>query len=308
MLDFLFLCLPIFGIVGLGWAATKAGWASDASIDVLGWFSFRFALPALVLKLLASQSLDTLFDARFYVGLLGVAAAVFLGVLLVSRRLGFATPDAAAHATTASVSNLGFLGPPLMLAFFGDKGAGPLAMAIMAEVMVILTLGSLLMSLKPGAAGVAARQVLQAALANPLIGAIICGVTLAGLGISLPQTVDRFLGFLGAAAGPTALFALGAALARQRFDRAIVTGALAISAVKLALYPALLYLVLAVALGLDAFWWQAGLVIASLPAAGNIYVVAQRHATDPSRVSSAIVLSTVLSVVTVPLVAWLAMG
>ena len=52
-----------------------------------------------------------------------------------------AAATAAAHATTGTVSNLGFLGPPLVLAIFGARGAGPLAMAILAEVMVLLSVG-----------------------------------------------------------------------------------------------------------------------------------------------------------------------
>jgi malonate transporter len=60
---------------------------------------------------------------------------------------------AGAHTTTATVSNLGFLARPLMLAFFGERGAGPLAMAILAEVMVLLSVGSVLMGANGGPIG-----------------------------------------------------------------------------------------------------------------------------------------------------------
>ena len=61
-------------------------------------------------------------------------------------------------------------------------------------------------------------------------------------------------------------------------------------------------------LQVEPFWVQAGVVIASLPSAGGNYVLAQRHAADADRVSVAIALSTLVSVVTVPLAAWLMLG
>jgi predicted permease len=145
MISFFLLCLPIFGVVAIGRIATRAGLTASSAIDVLGAFSFRFALPALVVRLIAGQPLETSFNAYFYAAFLACGFTIFALVFALSR---FSRPQvgtASAYATTASVSNFGFLGPPLMLAFFGDRGAGPLAMAIMAEVMVLMSLGSLLM-------------------------------------------------------------------------------------------------------------------------------------------------------------------
>lgn len=309
MITFFLLSLPIFGVVAAGWMATRAGWMPAGTIDVLGTFSFRFALPALVLRLIAGQPLDASFNSHFYTAFLACGAAIFLLVLVLSWIVGCDVAAASAHATTASVSNLGFLGPPLMLAFFGERGAGPLAMAIMAEVMVLLSLGSVLMSLGANrSATTIATILLRGTLLNPIVAAILFGVALAASNVALPQPLHQFLGFLGAAAGPTALFALGAALALQKIDRATITAALSISVAKLAVYPLLAWLVLARFLELAPFWWQTGVVIAALPSAGNIYVLAQRYGADPERVSGAIVASTVMSVVTVPFVAWLVLG
>lgn len=58
---------------------------------------------------------------------------------------------------------------------------------------------------------------------------------------------------------------------------------------------------------LDAFWVNVGVLIACLPSAGNIYVLALRYDGDPERASAAILLSTIVSVVSFPCEAWLAM-
>ena len=305
MIDFFLLSLPIFGIVAAGWAAASLGWVPAGTIDILGTFSVRFALPALIARLISTQPLSVAFDARFYFGYLFCGLSIFCLVFFVSRVVNKNTSVAAAHATTASLGNIGFLGPPIMLAFFGARGAGPLAMAIMVEVMILLSLGSALMSVNENANAKIGQIIFRSTLMNPVVLAILVGVSLAATNTVLPLPIEQFLAIMGGAAGPTALFALGAALAVQKVDRAGMLAAGSIAVVKLALYPVLIWLVLAKLLGLDPFWWQTGVVIASLPSAGHIFVMAQRYRADPDRVSAVIVASTVISVVTVPFVAWL---
>src|SRR5471032_2852391 len=177
MIGFFLLSLPVFGVIGVGWAATRAHLLASGALDALNVFSFRFALPALVLRLIAGQPLRQSFNPGFYAGYLASGAVVFMLVLGVSRLTAASTVAAAgAHATTATVSNLGFLGPPLMLAFFGEKGAGPLAMAIVAEIMILLSVGGVIMGIAAGGADGNASgisRVLRGALLNPVVVAIV---------------------------------------------------------------------------------------------------------------------------------------
>jgi predicted permease len=308
------LTLPIFGLMALGWTATRTRLTPPAALDALTAFAFRFALPALVFRLIGSQPLADSVNPVFYGGYLLAGTVVFglafaLSRILDGRIAATTTAAAGARATAATVSNLGFLGPPLMLAFFGERGAGPLAMAILAEIMVLLSVGAMIMSTARNGTGTGIGSlVLRGTVLNPVVAAILLGTALAATGAALPAPADRFFGLLGGAAGPTALFALGGALALQRVDRGTVASAAAISAAKLVLYPALAWWVLAHLLRVDAFWVQTGVLMAALPTAGNVYVVAQRYSADADRVSAAILLSTVASVATVPLVAGLALG
>src|SRR6266699_2177979 len=145
MISFFLISLPIFGVIGVGWAATRTRLVAQGALDALNAFSFRFALPALLLRLIAGQPLRQSFNPEFHTVYLASGAIIFVLVLGTSRVVAARDlSTAAAHATTATVSNLGFLGPPLMLAFFGERGAGPLAMAILAEVMVLLSVCSVL--------------------------------------------------------------------------------------------------------------------------------------------------------------------
>ena len=120
MTEVVWLSLPIFGIVALGWAATRLRLTSPGALDALGAFAFRFALPALVFRLIAGQPLGGSFHPAFYGGYLAAGVLIFAVVFGLSRVLDQRGAAAAgAHATASTVGNLGFLGPPLMLAFSG---------------------------------------------------------------------------------------------------------------------------------------------------------------------------------------------
>jgi len=306
VISFVLLSIPVFGMIALGGAAMKAQLMPPAALEALGTFSFRFALPALVMRLIADEPLRHSFNPLFFAGYLASGCLVFALIFGVSHRLQRQSPAVAgARAASATVSNLGFLGPPIVVAFFGQRAAGPLAMAIVAEVMILMSLGAAIMAgAESGRAG-AGSLILQSTIYNPVIAAIVAGITIAATGVALPLPLDRFLALLGAAAAPTALFAMGGALVVQRIDRSTGFAAAGITLVKLVMYPLTVWCLLGHVLRVEPFWSGTGILLASLPSAGSNFVLAQRYAADADRVSAGIALSTIVSLVTVPWVGWL---
>jgi predicted permease len=309
MLQFFLLSSPIFAVVLLGYLAARARWVGTEGLAAFASYAFNLALPALVGGLLARQPLARAFEPRFFAGLFGAGLAVFAAVGLLTfvlARAGLAV--AGAHAQAATTGNLGFLGVPLLLAVLGERSAGPLAMAVLAEAGVLMPLGIVLMRLgrarAPGEAGEGgglARDLLGATLLNPIVVGVLLGAAVGVSGLALPGPVDRLLAFLGASAGPVALFALGGSLARRHLGKDLGV-VLAVAAAKVAAYPALAWLLLG-ALGLSQDWIAAGVLIAALPTAANVFVFADRYEAVPERVSAEILVSTVAAAVTFPLAA-----
>ncbi len=306
VLHVILLCLPIFAVIGLGFAAVRRRIVPPVMIEAVGAFAFTFALPAMLFRLMASQKLAEIVDARFLAAYLACCLATFGGVVAASAAAGVRPRRrAAAFGTAAAFGNVGYLGPPLLLPLLGDRVSGPIAMAIMAEVAVILMLGDALMG-RPGTRdGGPVGRALRALARNPVILSILAGSAVGALGLSLPDPVERFLAFLGAAAGPTALFALGGTLGGLMFRRRLLATAFAISVGKLVLYPALTWGALHGVLRLDPVWVAAGVLMASMPIASNAFILAQRHAVAQDEVSAAVMLSTVLAVAAFPATAWL---
>jgi hypothetical protein len=76
MISFFQLSLPIFAVIGVGWAATRTRLVAQGALDALNAFSFRFALPALLLRLIAEQPLRQSFNPAFYIGCLASGAII----------------------------------------------------------------------------------------------------------------------------------------------------------------------------------------------------------------------------------------
>jgi len=306
MVQFFLVSSPIFAVVAIGFAAARLGLLAPAGIAAFAAFAFDVALPALVTSLLARQPLQEIFDVRYFSALLGAGLAVFVatGALTALARPGLRVVGA--HAQAATTGNLGFLGVPLLLALLGEKATGPLAMAILAEVGILMPLGIVLMSLGRARGEGPRNLVLEVAVAtlgNPIVLGVCAGMAVGLTGSRLPAPIDRFLSFVGASAGPTALFALGGSLAGRRIGQHWGVVA-AIAAAKLVVYPATAWVLLR-ATGLPPTWIAAGVLIAALPTAANVFVFAQRYGAVPERISAEILLSTVIGAATFPAVAWL---
>jgi hypothetical protein len=67
----------------------------------------------------------------------------------------------------------------------------------------------------------------------------------------------------------------------------------------------IVWLALGRLLGVPPIWVQAGVLLASLSSAGNVYVLAQRYHADPELFSAAIALTTIVNVVSMSLAAWI---
>jgi len=299
VLAFLALCLPIFAVVAFGFAAAKQKWMPATAIEAVGIFSFNVALPAMLFKLMAAQPLRESFDAIYFAGYLGACMAIFASVMLIGRLTRGNIRIGAAFGAAAAMGNVGYLAPPLMLPML-------VAMAIVAEVAVIIALGSMLMA--PAAKGAGLQAVmagLRGLARSPVILSIALGALAAGIEMPIPAPLERFLSFLGNAAGPAALFALGGTLARLKIDGRLFAVAFGITAAKLFIYPALVWFVLGTWLALDPFWVICGVLLAAMPTATNAYLLAQRQGVGVEEASAAVLFTTIIASIAFPATAWL---
>ena len=151
-------------------------------------------------------------------------------------------------------------------------------------------------------AEVAAKNALRGVALNPMPWAIVLGAVSSGLQLRLPAPVMQTVGLLADAASPVALFTIGAVLARSQMNsvEAIpLKDYVPVALIKLVVHPVLVGLagLGAIKLGvpLDPFALTVIVLVAALPSASNVSLLAERFGANNGRVARIILLSTVLA-------------
>ena len=299
MTEILLKTLPFFALIGLGWVAAATRFFPAQGAAWLTKFVFYFALSAMLFRFAAGVDLGRLFDLRFVLAYLAGSTAVWAVGLWVAHARGLGLAEAAMEAQCCMIGNTGFLGVPMLVVLLGPAAIGPVLMVLIIDMLVFSTLITLIVhASRNGGVGVAAIvPVLRGIAANPMILAMVAGLSWGGLGLPMPAPLDEFLSILGAAATPGALFAIGASLAGRSLARLAPSAWL--SGAKLVLHPAAVGLA-AWAFGVDPVSAGVMVVAAGLPVAGNVYILAQHFGLAQQRVSTAILISTAVSILTIP--------
>ena len=294
--------LPFFALIFCGYGAGRFRLLSKASIAGVNAFVFYFALPAFIFNLMATSPLADVANGPFVAAYLGAGLVVFAVAAILGRLLfDVRRSEAALQGSAAVLGNTGYMGIPLVAAAFGDRAAIPLVLGLTLEATVLIPLTIILVEAQKGLdAGWSQLlgSVAGAMVRNPIIIAIFAGVLVSATGIGLPTPVENFTALLGRAAGPCALFALGATLT----SFPISTGLSEVSYMtffKLLIHPAAIWFATTRLFDVDPLWATVAILGAALPVAANVFIVAKQYDTYVERVSSAILVSTAISVVTV---------
>ena len=301
MLAIFLKTLPFFGLIGLGWFAARTRFFPEQGAIWLTKFVFFFALSAMLFRFAASLDLAALFDMRFVLAYLIGSTLVWLIGMVVAFRRGLALPEAAMEAQCCMTGNTGFLGVPMLVVLLGERAAGPVLMVLTIDMLVFSTLITLIIhaSRSGGLRLATVTPILRGIVGNPMILSMVAGLLWSQFHLPMPGPLDEFLTILGAAATPGALFAIGASLAGRKAAR--LAASCWLSAAKLVLHPAAVGIA-ALIFAVEPFAAGVMVAAAALPVAGNVYILAQYFGVAQQRVSTAILISTAASIVTVPLV------
>jgi len=305
MIEIFLKTLPFFGLIALGYQAGRTGFFTAEATAYLTKFVFYFALSAMLFNFSANLSIAEIFDWNFLAAYLFGGGVVYLLAMAVAitRRVGVA--EGAVEAQCAVIGNTGFLGVPMLVVLMGDGAVGPILMVLTIDLVVFSSLITILITgSRDGRMSIGLlKTVASGLIRNPMVVAISLGLISSSLSVPIPDVANEFLTILGATATPGALFAIGASLATKSTERMSVAAWL--SFCKLVLHPAAVALAALVLIPVARFDAAVMIAAASLPVAGNVYILAQHYGVAPHRVSASILISTAVSIVTVSVViAW----
>ncbi|MBX6370398.1 MAG: AEC family transporter [Rhodospirillales bacterium] len=296
------VALPVFGLILAGYLSGRMGWLGSESSTALNRFVYWMALPALLFVGMAKVPVREVLNWPFLAAFGGGTTFAFALAFAVNRA---AFPSRLAEQTLRSLStafaNVGYMGVPLYLAAFGPERTLP---ALIATVFVsaIAVAGAVALIELDLASGNGKPRILRdiglALLKNPLVVMPLAGLALSAAGARLPLPIETFCSLLGAAAGPCALFAIGLFLV----GKPLVgnwTELGWISLMKLVVQPAATWVLAVPVLQLEPFWAGSAVLLSALPTGALVFTLAQNYEVWPGGASTAILVTTVLSVVTV---------
>ena len=298
---------PFFALVLCGYVAARTRLLPLDAVPGLNMFVLYFALPCMLYRFGSATPAAQLFNPVIALLWLLAAALIVAATAGWARRQGGSWPDAAMGALVAAFPNSGFMGVPLILALLGAGAVGPVMATLLVDLVVTT---SLCIGLSQwGAAGergpaMAVGRALQGVLRNPMPWSILLGALAGALGFALWAPLGKTVQLLADAASPVALFTIGAVLARSQMRPATTAGQAAprdvgvLAVTKLLLHPLLVWTMgtFAVRAGaLDTSALTPLVLVAALPAASNVSLLAERFGADNGRVARVILWSTALA-------------
>ena len=302
------LALPFFGLILLGYVCGRRLAYPEEGLRWMNFFIVYLALPAMFFRLIAEVPFERLSNGRFVLATTLSTTAIFflafgVGMIATRGRIREATIQAVAGA----YSNIGYMGPGLTLAALGAEAIVPTALIFVFDNVLLFTLVPLLMSL--GGAGGARpletiRFIVLRVVTHPFNVAIGLAILFAYLDIRLPTALDTMLVFLKGAAAPCALFTMGVTVALRRV-RSVPGEIPILLAIKLVLHPLLVWIALSAMGDFPPVWVMVAILMAALPPALNVFVLANQYQAYVERASTAILIGTAVSAVTVTLLLWL---
>lgn len=308
MIDVINLALPFFGLIFIGFACGKLKQIPDTALAWMNFFIVYVSLPALFYRILSQTPLEQLAKIDFVLATtLSTfwAFAIAFAVGMAIRRGNIAESTIAGLA--GGYGNIGYMGPGLALATLGPEAAVPVALIFCFDTLLLFTLVPILMALAtPGRRdiGAVAKEVLTRITTNPLVIATAVGILSAAVHFQPPVALERLMQFLQNAAAPCALFTLGVTVALRPLKK-MPWEVPFTTAIKLIAHPLLMFLMLSLFGPFDQLWVYTAVLMAALPPALNVFVFARQYDTWVEQASSAVLVGTLVSVVTLTSVMWM---
>jgi len=307
ILPIVVVVVPVFLVIGAGYAATRSGIFSAAAVDGLMVFTQSFAIPCLLFRALADLDLGAVFDPRLLLSFYAGAVISFALGILGARKLFHHRPgEAVAIGFSALFSNSVLLGLPIMAHAYGQDALAPSFAIVSIHAPFCYFIGITAMEFAradgrslPDTLRIVARTITR----NGLMIGLAIGFAVNLGDIPIPGPVRTALDMMADSALPAALFGLGGVLTRYSI-RASLAEAGMIAGLSLLVHPAITYTLAQGVFALPESFVRSAVVTSAMAPGVNTYVFASMYSRGQAQAASAVLLATALSVLTASV--WLA--
>lgn len=288
----------LFNMVILGYTACKLGYMGDKFDKKLSSIVVDITCPLLVLS---SVMGDEMPDRSLILPLVGVGFLTYI-ILLV---FGFGVPrfisknhdDQGMIGFSLMFANVGFIGYPIVASIFGPKAVFYAALLNVPNTFFIFTAGVMLVK-----GEYSIRQFNPKVLLSPaLIGAFIAALLVA-FGVHTPEMIARPITMVGNITVPAALMIIGSSMARLPLREIIGSGKVyATSFLRLVIVPLSVYILFRLC-GVNTLINNINTVVIAMPVASFGTMFCMKYGRNPSLMTEATFITTLFSIITIPLI------
>lgn len=302
MFTVLSLVFPLFSVIFIGYLC---GRIAKIPVEGLAWMNFfiiYIALPGLFFQLLAKTPVEQFSNLGFIL----ITTFSTFGMFCLTFSISYFRKNSNLQESTMKgfcgcYGNIGYLGPPIALLAFGPEAGIPVALVFCFDNIHHFTMAPVLMALsnkEKQSVWVVSKNIFVKIFTHPFIISTILGVLAAVYSFRPPEAIESLLNFLQSAAAPCALFVMGVTAALRPLKRIPIELSYLVP-FKLLLQPIVVYVALIYFIpDINPVWLHSAVLMAALPVATNVFVIAQQYNVWQERASSAIVISTLISIVT----------
>ena len=296
--------MTLFAIVVVGYLAGKWGYMGGTFDKRLSKLVIDISCPALIL----SSAMDgELPDRRYILPLLGISIITYivLGAVawylprLLTRKKG----DWGIVGFALMFGNVGFMGYPVVASIFGHQAVFYAAVLNVVNTFAVFTFGTMLVK---GGGGTSRERFNRKVLfSTPMIAAYL-SMLIVALGIEgIPGAVSQPLTMIGNITVPAALLIVGSSMAHLSLRAMLGMPMVYVtSLLRLVLLPLGVH-VLCTALGFDPFVVSINTVVIAMPVATYGTILCLRHGCDTTLMAGVTFITTLLSMLTIPLLVML---
>lgn len=283
-------------LIAVGWVLRRKNFLSEQGTKELGAILLRIIIPCVIVKsYIVPYSRERLLELGLSAGLalLGFIAAMLIAYAVYGKRRRI-------ENFAAAFCNAGFIGIPLAQAAIGEDGVFYVAASVALLNLFQWTYGVYIMTDRRDA--IRAKTIAT----NPVVIAIVVGVVLFVGRIPVPEILTSTLGYIAGMNTPVAMILMGTYLARVSWRELLDRRAYSCVLLRLVVIPAVVLVLFWLLPVSNTAVVMAVFLEAATPVGANICVFAQQYNSDYPFSVVTVCLSTVLSVVTVPLLSTLA--
>ncbi len=293
--------LPIFMILSAGYLSIHLKMLDRSHIQAISQFIIKIALPAFLLHALSTRPFAEIWQAPYFFAYLLGSLILFFSTFLLYRKF-FQLPQTQASVMGfgGSMSNTGFIGTAVLTLLIGQAAVPYLAMTLMIENIIMLTLMLVLAETglnQDKSLTELCYSSFKNISKNPVILSIIFGLMGSMLSIQWPEAVAFSLKSLAATASPLAIFVIGASLAGLDLKQ-IGQDVAIMCSIKLVLMPVVIGLAIYMMPLTTSQMLYAGVILAALPMASAFGIYGQIYGI-PERSAAPVMVSTVLSLLVI---------